>query len=168
MTNNIEEFLRQQCSLEIDSSGEPTERSLQVATLGLMIEMAKADHSVPPEELNLIVRSMNWAFDLTDNQTGELLDIASFMLKEGSALTKFIDIVNSKFDANQKQRVLGMIWKVVLSDGIVDRYEATLAAHLRTKLNLTMEQAVRARQMAERGDFDPVEFELELSLDKED
>lgn len=164
MTSDIDTFLNDHCSLEVDARGEPTDKALRVATIALLIDMARSDHSVPPEELNLIVRSMNFAFDLTDVQTGELLEIASFMLNEEPAIDRFVAIVNDKLNVDQKQRVLGLVWKVIMSDGVADKYETTYAASLRGKLNLSLEQAVRARQMAERGDFDPADFELELSL----
>lgn len=164
MAADIDTFLHRHCSLEVDATGEPTDKSLQVATIALLVAMARADHEVAPSELNLIVRSMNFAFDLTDIQTGELLEIANFMLNEGQAIDKFVTILNEKLDANQKMRILGLVWKVIMSDGVADKYESAYAATLRGKLQLTMEQAVRARQMAERGDFDPSDFELELSV----
>ena len=47
-----------------------------------------------------------------------------------------------------------------MADGIVDRLEGAFGAELRKKLNLTVEQAIRAQQMGiNQADFLDTDFE---------
>jgi len=63
-------------------------------------------------------------------------------------------VVNEKFNEEQKQIVLAMIWSLALADGVADRLETNFATVLRNRLNLTIDQAVTARQLAEEQDCD--------------
>jgi uncharacterized tellurite resistance protein B-like protein len=154
-------------SLEVDANGDPSEKGLQVATIALLLEMAKVNNQIEKTEIDSLVRSVSFAFDILDEQTGELLEIATFMLKTPGNLDKFVELIATRFNLDQKQRVMGMVWKVISADGVADKYETSFAAHLRTRLGLSLEQAVRARQLAESGEFDPADFELEVYSDGE-
>ena len=60
-----------------------------------------------------------------------------------------------------------VIREMIMADGVVDHYESTYAVNLRTKMNLTMEQAIRARRMAEGGEDLTLE-QAELSSEPTD
>jgi uncharacterized tellurite resistance protein B-like protein len=61
-----------------------------------------------------------------------------------------IEAINKNFSSAQREHVLMIVWKIALADGIADQLETGLATTLRQNLDLTMEQAIRARQLAEK------------------
>jgi uncharacterized tellurite resistance protein B-like protein len=56
-------------------------------------------------------------------------------------------MINSTFDTDRKVNLLRLVWQVAGSDDTAEALEAQLAAWLRSKLGLSLEQAVRARSL---------------------
>ncbi len=150
MFENLESLLSGQTSLDRTLSGEPSSQDLLVAVLGLLLEAGDASGGMSAEELERVIPSMALRFNLADHIVGELVAIADFLRKEPGKCDRFISIINDKFSIEQKQQVLALIWRVFISDGIIDKLEASLGASLRTRLNLSLESALGARVMAEQ------------------
>ncbi|MDC0358629.1 TerB family tellurite resistance protein [Oligoflexia bacterium] len=148
MFERIGDFFRGQTSLKIDKNGSPTDKDLHIAAIVVLIEMACSDNEFLPEELDTIVEIMSHRFELPQNEVGELMEISKFLRKDGEKINEFISIVNECFDDNQRQMLLSMAWQVVTSDNHAHEDEVAFAAKLRKRLNLSLEQAVRAQQMA--------------------
>lgn len=76
------------------------------------------------------------------------------MLRENaSRMNSFIDSVRTHFTLDQRIKLMSLIWRVLIADGKADSVEATFAASLRKKLDLSLEQALRAQQLAAKGTF---------------
>lgn len=149
MFENLREFLSGNEGLKIDRQGQLNQREVVVATVFLLASIAHSDHDFEAAELNSIVTQMFREFDLPEHETGEIVEVVDFLIRDGSKIESFIEIVRKHLDSEQKQVVLAMVWKLLNADGTAERQEAELAADLRAKLGLSLEQAVRARQMAE-------------------
>lgn len=135
--------------LAADLGGEVTPFDVQVAVVALLVEMAESDAHVSADELTEIVRTMNRAFSLTDSQVGELLEVVRVLRQESKRLEDYFQLVNTHFSPDQRQEVLAMLWRVIAADGRVERFEASFAVTARTRLGLSVEQAVRARHLAD-------------------
>ena len=149
MFKNLSEFFAGEVSLKIDANGEPTRRDLIVSAVVVLNGLAHADNDFETEELNSIMNQMFAEFELSQNEGAEILAIAQFLQRDQSKIDQFIDTLNANFTIEQKQLILAMAWKLIIADGVVEKFESELAVELRGKLGLSLEQAVRARQMAE-------------------
>ena len=148
MFSNIKEFF-QEASLELDCSGKPTTHDLHIAMLVLLSTLAHADQNLESEEISNIFGTMYREFGLSEHETGHLFEIANFLINDKVKYEKFIDTINIKFSADQKQLMLSMLWKVLLADGQAEKVETTLIATLRQRLGISLEQSVRSRKIAE-------------------
>ena len=148
MFENILGFFTGKSSLEVDKDGTPTSRDLQVAAVVLLVEVAHADNKFEGSELDAIVKAMNDEFDLTPEDTGELLEIAQCLREESGRIDEFVEVINANFDESQRQKLLSMVWKVIGADEVVEESEASSAAKIRKRLKLTLEQAMRAQSMS--------------------
>lgn len=136
-------------SLAKDSSGKATERDVVIAIGVLLLEMAGADEDYAPEETQAIFDIMEKNFKLTKDEALEILEAADAVRRDGRKLDEFVSAINEAFDAKQKERIFAGVWKVVLADGRVDKFEQRFATQLRFRLELTDEQLERAKHLAE-------------------
>ena len=151
MFGKIKEFFEGETTLEVDQSGEPTPQELQIATAVLLLEMAGADEDFDPEEVRTCFKSLENQFNVEDSETLEIFEKAESLRQEKGKIDHFVELVNQHFNVKQKQIVLGMVWRVVLADEIIDNYEQKFASQLRTRLQLSREQAEEAKQLAIHG-----------------
>jgi uncharacterized tellurite resistance protein B-like protein len=96
-----------------------------------------------------LVAQLGKEFDISENEFGELLDLAKHLGQDEGKARKLLGLVRNHFDEAQRHRILVVLWRIALADGKIDLTEANAAAAIRRELNLSIEQAVSARQMAE-------------------
>ncbi len=152
--NSISDFFRGKSRLEFDKDGEPSSQDVRIAVVVLMISLARQDGDFCPSEGKGVARALSRHFGLNETEAIELTELVSPLSKNFDNIEEFVSIVNEKFNEEQKQLVLAMIWSLALADGVADRLETNFATVLRNRLNLTIDQAVTARQLAEEQDQD--------------
>jgi len=138
-------------ALMIDQEGAAVQEALVVASAVLLVEMARADKSVAPQEGAAVVKIISEQFGVPQSEVPRLIEAAVAARKEQGRIDRFVECINRSFDAGQRQRLLAMLWRVVAADGSVDKYEERLAVQMKCRLQLTDEQAAAAREMAEKG-----------------
>ena len=163
---NLKEYIFSGAALRVDDSGRPSDRELQVATIALLAEMAHSDKGVGPQELDAIFAAAAKAFGVEGEEAGELVEIADFLRAEKKCLDDFVAAINKNFNQSQKEQLLGLVWKVLSADKKFEKVETVFAAELRKRLGLTLEQAVRARQLAEI--FEPASADSSVKPEEEE
>lgn len=148
MFEKLAELLRSKASLTTNISGKPTEKDVQIATGVLLLQIAGADEDYAPEETEAIFRLMETQFHITNEEALEILETAD-AAREAQKTDEIVELINKNFNDGQKERLYAMIWRVILADGRVDKFESRLAAELRQRLQLTHEQHERAKKAAE-------------------
>lgn len=138
-------------TLEVDGSGRPTAEALQLAAALLMVAVVRGTKHENAEEELAMYQNIEREFHLTPERAARLLEIAGSAKRDETELLHCMESINASFNEPQKQRILAMIWRVIVSDGVVDQFESEFAAAVRTHLGLTLEQAIRARRLAEGG-----------------
>lgn len=138
-------------SLIVDSSGDPTAADLHVATAVILFEMAGRDEKIHPTEADAIVNTMTEQFQLDSEEVPDIMKVATASLKEKGKIDIFVNILNENFNDSQRQKVLAMIWAVVIADGQIDKFEERFAKQMQNRFKLSDEMAAEARGMAESG-----------------
>lgn len=151
MFRRIREFFEGKTSLEVDKTGEPTKGDLQVATAVLLLEMAGADEDYAPEEVRSSFAAFQRHFNAEDEETLAVFESAEQLRARKGKIDEFVAEINERFSDKQKQLILAMIWKVVLADEVVEKYEQRLASQMRQRLQLSREQAAAAKELAVSG-----------------
>lgn len=142
-----------QTSLTMDKDGTLTSRDLQIAALVLLIEMAGKDQGIANEEAQQVCDLMQKEFAIAEDELPDMVAVAIEARNNSGKIDEFVRSINSSFSVEQRQRLLAMIWKVVLADGTVDKFEQRFAVQMYNRFQLTQEQAEAARAMAERGEL---------------
>ena len=152
MFSNLKDFAAGEATLAVDKSGQPTERDVRIATGVLLLALAHADNDFDPAEAKTIVSSMREQFNIeSDAHIGLILEVSDYLMRNVEVLNMFVSVINENFNTEQKQRVLAMVWKVIKADGLVNYFELSFACDLRQKLELSVEQALHAQKLVEKG-----------------
>lgn len=138
-------------SLGTDKSGNPIDEDLIIATTVILVELAGADQDIAPEEAVEICNMIEEQFSVKTDRIPQLVEMAIGLRKKKGKIDEFIQEINEKFDQRQKLVVLAMIWKVVIADGEIDKFEQRFATQMKFRFELSDEEAHTARCMAERG-----------------
>ncbi|RMG42705.1 MAG: TerB family tellurite resistance protein [Candidatus Dadabacteria bacterium] len=139
-------------TLDQDQAGNVTDHDLHVATAVLLVEMAGADKEIAPEEAETLCVALQEQFGIPAAKVPEIVQTAIASRKEKGKIDEFVNLINQRFNDMQRQRILAMIWKVVLADEKIDKFEERFATQIKYRFKLTDEQAARAREMAEGGE----------------
>lgn len=151
MFKKVSEFLKGDVKLDIDASGNPTEEDMLIATGVLLLQMAGSDSDFAPEEVRTIFQVMKAQFNIEEGELKPILEQANTLREEKGKIDEFVTTINANFNLKQRQRVLAMLWKVILADGKVDKFETRYATQLKFRLQLTDQEANDAHEMALRG-----------------
>lgn len=148
MFENIIGFLRGNTSLDVDASGEPTSRDLQVAATFLLVDIAHSDGEFSEAELESIVGALCSEFELDPEESAGLVEISNLLRREPGKTEIFTQVLRDNFKESQRMKLLTLVWKVISVDEDVKEAEAQRAARLRKLLGLSLEQAFQAQDQA--------------------
>ena len=123
---------------EIDhnAEGKQASRQLIIAVAAILSEMAYADDALDLSEFKRIIHMMGHEFNLMDEESEEIREIAEGLIQDRSKVDEFIDHINHQFSLQQKSKVYDMAWAVAQADGKLDDYEQFFATYLRGRLGL--------------------------------
>ena len=136
-------------SLFVDKNGEPTSEDINIAVAVLLVEIAASDKDIAPEEGSAVIDVLIKELGIPESEHQNLIETAVAASEHGKKIGEFAKIVLGSFSPEQCQRVLYMLWRVILADGKVDKYEERMAIQMKCRFQLTDEQAAVARRMAE-------------------
>ena len=122
--------------------------NIQLAAALLLVEVMNADHTVDEREKNAVQAALKNIFVLTDEEVSEVFKIAEDHAKDVVPLQKYTSILNRTLEQGEKLNLLEQIWRVVLSDDEVDKYEEHLVRQIAELLYIRHSDYILARQRA--------------------
>lgn len=124
--------------------------SLTVAVCALLLEVAKADEVLSPEESERILRTLQVRFSLSPQEAHELVNLASRKREESSDLWSFTSRINEVLSLEEKRKVILEVWRVIYADGTLDAHEDYLVHKLAGLLNLQHSDLISAKLAARK------------------
>jgi uncharacterized tellurite resistance protein B-like protein len=144
MLENIKTlFSEKMHSIEYDKT--PDQKKISIAACALLLEMAHADSKFSSEEKNGILEILKENFDMDENDARELVALADEERKESLDLWQFTNLINENYSREDKLKVVDTLWKVIYTDGKVDKHEDYLIRKLTFLLNLQHEDMIAAK-----------------------
>lgn len=146
MLNSIRTFFQQHI---LDAGPESVdEHRLRVATATLMFEMAHADDQVEAREREAMASLLGKYFELDEVTVKELLALAADTARQAVCMQEFTRLLNEHFSQGQKQRVVEMLWRVALSDAMLDKYEEAFVRQIADLLYVPHAAFIEAKHRA--------------------
>jgi len=126
------------------------ERTLELATAALLIEITRADNEVKPEEREAVTDAVQRLFgELSDKETQELISLAEQQATESTSLFQFTNLVDKNFTREEKIHIVEMLWRVVFADRDKDMNEEYLVRKISDLLHVSHKDFIRTRYIVE-------------------
>ena len=133
----------------VAASAPPRSDAFHIAAAALLVRAAQIDGHMDEGEEKLIARLVGPHFGLDDAAAATLITEAKAAADEASDLFQFTVRINNHFSEPHKIMLLELLWQIVLSDGVVDDFEANLLRRVAGLIHITDQQAGQARKNAQ-------------------
>lgn len=99
------------------------EHAVRLATAALLIEVMHVDSAVTPHERSRVIELIKTRFQLSAEETAELIDLSEAEAKGATDYFQFTSIINRSFTAEQKIDIIEHLWQVAYADSDLDKHE---------------------------------------------
>lgn len=123
---------------------------IEVAACVVLLEAAYADYKCTDDELEHVVATMKDIFGITEPQARELLDMAHEEREQTADVYGFTRAINEGFPLAEKLKVMEALWKVMYTDGIIEKHEDALGRKVAHLLRLERKEALGAKRSAKK------------------
>ena len=127
MLSAIKKFFDQNVHIADAALGSQSEdHAIKVASVSLLLEMARADYQVGDEELEAVADSARQMFDLTEEETQQIVELAEQHANDATCYFEFTSLINREFSPPQKIKLVEMLWHIAYSDKHLQKYEEAM------------------------------------------
>lgn len=123
----------------------------QVATVALLICIARADLEFGDSESETIVTAAKSLFGLSHEESEALIELAHQKQEASTSLYEFTAAINQHWDAQQKYELIGTLWAVAFADQDLDRHEEHLIRRIADLIHVPHMQFIQAKLEAQQG-----------------
>lgn len=145
MLDIIQRFFKPASEGQEHPDKDSATHDVNVATCALLLEIAKIDGEFSEVEQENIVEILKKEFQLSEDYIRDISQIADQELKDSHDLWQFTNLINNYYDRMEKIRIIEIIWKVIYSDGTLDKHEDYLVHKLSRLLNLRHSELIDAK-----------------------
>ncbi len=122
MIRTIKKFFSDRIS-EQEPTEEERQHALQVAASVLLIEISRSDAHVSEVEEKKILDVLQKSFSLDQEESENLMTLANDKTDDAVSFHEFTREINDQFSADEKVKLVKMLWDVAMADGEIDKYE---------------------------------------------
>ncbi len=133
-----------------DELRETLSRDLEVAASVVLLETACSDTDITRRERELITRILTDKFRIKGDQARELIETGESILREDTNKWRFMNIINRSFSPGEKREFMENIWRIILSDGRIHKYEDHIARRTAKVLKIPHKEMIEAKMKVMR------------------
>ena len=126
------------------------ESALRLATAVLMVDVARADHVFEESEFDRVLQLIEKHFELTPEHAAELVNAAGDKVDELVSVYEFTEVLHKHLSAEEKARIVGLLWQIAYADGRLDKYEDSLVRKISDLLYVSRNHSMRLKHDAEQ------------------
>lgn len=146
LINQISEVI---AAPESSSGGaEQRDAAIRSATAVLMVDVARADYEFDDAEFDSLLRLVQEHFRLPPEQAVELVNEADEKVDGLTSLHDFTQLLHNSLDEREKERVVGLLWKIAFADGRLDKYEDALVLKISDLLHVSRGKVMQLKHEA--------------------
>jgi len=137
----------------ITKLSEPSneKHSLELASAALLFEISRADEDISKIEKHEIASALRRVFSLEEQELQNLLDAADSAVSEAVSLYEFTDVLNEKFDREQKIKLIEMLWRVAFADDTLDKHEEYYVRKIAELLHVSHKDYIKTKLRVQEG-----------------
>jgi uncharacterized tellurite resistance protein B-like protein len=149
MIRRIQRFFTDHIQSRVHEGRQSDEQALRLATAALLIEVTRADFHVEQSERRAVLSAMQDLFELSRQETDELVAMAEEEVDGSVSLFQFTQLVDKEFSQQQKAAVIEMMWRVAFADLNKDHHEEYLVRKVADLLHVPHSTFIRTRHIVE-------------------
>ena len=127
---------------------EDRTHAIRNATALLMVDVALADRVFEPSEIERVLALVESRFNLTPEDSAELVELAETQAHELVSLHEFTQLLHDNLDNEEKASIVGMLWEVAYADGRLDKFEDALILKISDLLHVNRARVMRLKHDA--------------------
>ena len=118
------------------------------AVIILLLEACQIDGETDEVEIEYINKLLINKFHFTESESKENINLAISNSEERVEIFSQIKIILNEMDHKERIDVIEMMWGVILSDGVVDDFEANLMRRMNGLLYISGIESAEAKERA--------------------
>jgi uncharacterized tellurite resistance protein B-like protein len=149
MITTIRKLLNKSAARDKSMSSVDKQALIRMAAAVLFVEVMHADHKVDKRERQIVKRALLESFSLSRQDAEELLQQAEDRVKDVTSLHEFTSLLHSRLSNEEKVMLIEQIWRIILADDDVDKYEEHLVRRIAELLYVSHRDFIRAKLIAQ-------------------
>ncbi len=149
MIEAIKKLIQKEGDRDKSVTGVHKQQLIRLAAAVLFVEVMHADHKVDKREQQVVRQALQESFSLSSHEADELRQLAEDRVKDVTSLHEFTSLLHGRLSNEEKVMLLEQIWRVVLADNDVDKYEEHLVRRIAELLYIKHSDYIRAKLNAE-------------------
>ena len=130
-------------------AGKLHEEELRLAAAALLVHASQIDGVVAPEERKTLKAVLKSCFAIDDDEFAKILKEAEALEHDSVDLYGFTSVLCRELDQDGRQRIVEMLWEIVLADGVLHEFESNLVWRASELLGVSTHDRVRLRKLVE-------------------
>ena len=128
-----------------------THDPVPVATAALLIEVMRMDGNVDPVERAAVLHAVRGSFGLEPADAEAVIRLAETEAATATDFHQFTSLINRRFGAEERARVVECMWQVAYADGTLDAYETHLIRKIAALLHVPDSAYIAAKMRAKEA-----------------
>jgi uncharacterized tellurite resistance protein B-like protein len=131
-----------------DDKATVGEEDVRLAAAALLFHVIAVDGVVTPEERALLADLLRGRFDLDPADSAALVVAAENADAEAVDLYRFTSVLKQRLGIADRERIVGMMWKLGFADGRVHEFEDNAIWRVAELLGVSTQARIRLKQAA--------------------
>jgi len=123
----------------------------ELASAALLIEVARADFDITPEELARLIDLLATTFDMSSEDVELVTQQANDQVENAVSLHDFTRVINEHCSPEERNELVGLMWDVAAADGDLSKYEDHLIRRVADLLYVPHQEFIRLKHQALAG-----------------
>lgn len=123
----------------------------ELASAALLIEVARADFEITPEELARLIDLLATTFDMSPEDVELVTQQANDQVENAVSLHDFTRVINEHCSPEERNELVGLMWDVAAADGDLSKYEDHLIRRVADLLYVPHQEFIRLKHQALTG-----------------
>ena len=124
----------------------------ELASAALLVEVARADFEITPEELARLIDLLATTFDMSPEDLELVTQQANDQVENAVSLHDFTRVINEHCSPEERNELVGLMWDVAAADGDLSKYEDHLIRRVADLLYVPHQEFIRLKHQALAGD----------------
>lgn len=150
MLDKIRQFLKQRSQAAAEPALDKEALIARTAAV-LFVEVMYADHEVDEREAAAVQSALQSCFGLDAATAQALLDEARQQVEQVTSLHELTSLLHQNLDLEEKRSLLEQIWRIVMADQRVDKYEEHLVRRIANLLYVSHSDFIRTKHKAQQA-----------------